>query len=599
MFGFGDKGSKGGSGGGGSGKEPFKLGLLSAGRGARADIFLASVFINLLALAMPMTLLQVYDRIIPNSADGTLILLISGVGAALILEALLRLARSYVTGWMGSRFDHLAGSAAMERLTGVSIIDYDRQGAGAHLERYNALSTVKEYYAGQGVLVMADVIFIPLYLGAVMFLAGKLVLVPFGMMVVFAVCAYFLGGKLRKALEGRLNADDRRFSFIIEVLGGVHTVKGLAMEEQMVRRYERLQETCAESEYNVALHSASAQSLGALFSQMVLFGVVGYGATFVIAGELTVGGLAACTMLGGRAMGPMQKAVGMWTRLQSFLLAEKRVGQLFSMETEKPSGLPELPEVHGEIELQNVTFTYGKNKDGEELPPLFENLNVHFKAGETIGICGGNASGKTSLLYLMMGVLAPTAGVVRIDGNDLQDYEASSIRRQASYLPQEGVLFNGTILENITMYREEKIDDAMDISKILGLDAVVSHMPQGYNTMVGDGAGDKLPRGFKQRIAIARALVDKPRILLFDEANTAMDGAGDATLKFLMEKLQGRVTLILVTPRPSLLSIADRIYDIEGSLLVERGGSDGRLLAASPPPPPAAPDPGPNDGVPA
>ncbi len=551
--------------------ETEAIGSIALMPGGVSDMVIASLFINILALAMPMTLLQVYDRIIPNSAQETLVLLVLGVGSALIFEALLRLARSYVSGWMGARFEHLAGSAAMERLMAVSIVDYERSGAGAHLERYNALNILKEFYSGQGVLVVADVVFIPIYLFGIGFLAGVLWLVPASMMVLFALSAYLVGLKLRTSLEARLDADDRRFSFIIEVLGGVHTVKGLAMEEQMVRRYERLQETCADAEYNVALHSTTAQSLGSLFAQVVLFGIVGYGATIVVDGALTVGGLAACTMLGGRAMQPMTKAVGIWTRLQSIQLARGRLRKLFSMAIEKPPGLPDLPPVRGDIDLTGVTFTYGINKDGDELPPLFENLNIHIDAGETVGISGGNASGKTSLLYLIMGVLAPSDGTVKIDGNDLQDYAASSIRRQAAYLPQEGVLFNGTILENVTMFRDEKIDDAMDISKILGLDSVVAHMPQGYETTVGDGAGDKLPRGIKQRIAIARALVDKPRILLFDEANSSMDGAGDATLKGLLEKLKGRVTLILVTPRPSLLNISDRIYDIEGSNVVERG----------------------------
>jgi len=560
--------------------EQEAIGSIALMPGGVSDMVIASLFINILALAMPMTLLQVYDRIIPNSAQETLVLLVLGVGSALIFEALLRLARSYVSGWMGARFEHLAGSAAMERLMSVSIVDYERTGAGAHLERYNALNTLKEFYSGQGVLVVADVVFIPIYLFGIGFLAGVLWLVPASMMVLFALSAYLVGLKLRKALEARLDADDRRFSFIIEVLGGVHTVKGLAMEEQMVRRYERLQETCADAEYNVALHSTTAQSLGSLFAQVVLFGIVGYGATIVIDGALTVGGLAACTMLGGRAMQPMTKAVGIWTRLQSIQLARGRLRSLFSMDVEKPPGLPELPTVRGDIELSDVTFTYGINKDGDELPPLFENLNIHINAGETIGISGGNASGKTSLLYLIMGVLTPTEGIVRIDGHDLQDYAASSIRRQAAYLPQEGVLFNGTIMENVTMYRDELIDDATDISKILGLDAVVTHMPHGYETMVGDGAGDKLPRGFKQRIAIARALVEKPRILLFDEANSSMDGAGDASLKGLMEKLKGRVTLILVTPRPSLLNIADRIYDIEGTQVTERGAAPDSLPSA-------------------
>ncbi len=552
------------------------LGSFAYTPGGIFDLILASVFINILALAMPLTLLQVYDRIIPNSAEGTLIMLIIGVGSALLLEAGLRQGRSYVSGWMGARFEHLAGVAAVERLLNVSIIDYERQGSGVHLERFNSLGPLKEFYAGQAILALCDLPFAVLFLGAMYYLAGHLVVIPIVLIIVFALMALYVGTKLKGALESRMMADDRRYSFIIEVLGGVHTVKGLAMEEQMIRRYERLQETCATADYNVALHSASASSTGALFSQLVLFSVVGYGATFVIDGVLTVGGLAACTMLAGRSMQPLQKAVGIWTRFQSIQLSLDRVRQLFELEEEKPPGLPDLPPVRGELRLEGLTFSYGKNKDGEEMHAMFDDVDLTIASGETVGITGSGSSGKTTLLYLMMGVLPTTAGRVTIDGMDLMDYDPSSIRRQIAYLPQEGVLFNGTILENVTMFRDEKIDDALDVSRLLGLDSVVAHMPHGYDTTVGDGAGDKLPKGIKQRIAIARALVDKPRVLLFDEANAAMDSAGDSTLRNLLERLKGRVTLVLVTPRPSMLNLADRIFDIGDAKLIERVPQDGQ-----------------------
>jgi len=550
---------------------PHSLGASAYVSGGNFDLFLASVFINILSLAMPLTLLQVYDRIIPNSASGTLILLVVGIGIALILEACLRMGRSYVSGWMGARFDHMAGTSAVERFLGVSILEFDKQGAGSHLERFSALSQLKEYYAGQALLAVWDFPFAIMYLGAIAYLAGWLFFVPVVLIILFAGTAVIIGRKLRDALSNRMHADDRRFSFIIEVLGGIHTVKGLAMEEQMIRRYERLQETSAEAEHGVALRSSYAQSSGALFSQLVLFSVVGFGSTLVIGGHLTVGGLAACTMLAGRSMQPMQKLVGVWTRYQSIQLARERLQELFAMPVERPAGLPQLPEIRGDLELENVSFSYGKNKDGEELPAQFQNINLKVRAGETVGISGVNASGKTTLLYLMMGVYSPSSGVVRIDGLDLQNYDPSSIRTRASYLPQEAILFNGTLLENLTMFRDDKIDDAFGMSKLLGLDSVVAHMPQGYDSHVGDGAGDKLPRGIKQRIAITRALVDKPRVLLFDEANTSMDAAGDALLRGLLEKLKGRVTLILVTPRPSLLKLSDRIYDIDGPNLIERG----------------------------
>lgn len=547
-----------------------RVGALSYMPGGVFDMALASIFINVLGLAMPLTLLQVYDRIIPNDAGGTLILLIVGVGTALMLEALLRLGRSYVSGWMGARFEHLAGCSAMHRLLSTNIVDYERQGAGVHLERMNALGTLKDFYAGQAVLAVCDLPFAFLFLAAIAYLAGHLVLLPVGLIVLFGTSAVLVGRHLRKSLESRMIADDRRYNFIIEVLGGIHTVKGLAMEEQMLRRYERLQESCASAGNSVAMNSARAVSVGAIFSQLTMFTVVGYGSTFVIDGMLTVGGLAACTMLAGRSMQPLQRAVGIWTRFQSITLARERIRQLFELEIEAPEGLPQIGKVKGGLELESVTFSYGKNKDGEDLPPLFEQVSLRIEPGEAVGIAGANATGKTTLLYLMNGVLRPTSGRVFVDGQEINEFDPTSVRRAVAYLPQDGVLFNGTLIDNLTMFRREKENDALDIARLLGLDHVVAHMPMGYDTVVGDGAADSLPRGVRQRVAIARALVDKPRIFLFDEANTAMDSAGDAMLKGVLERLKGRVTMVLVTPRPSILNLADRIYDIRERNLYPR-----------------------------
>lgn len=567
---------------GGSGIQLRSLAIMPGGM---VDMALATFFINILALAMPLTILQIYDRIVPNSAAGTLALLILGVGSALILEGLLRVARSFVSAWMGARFDHLAGCAAVDRLLNANIIDYERQGAGAHLERLQALTTLREFYSGQAILNLLDLPFAVLFIGIIAYLAGWLAWIPVVLALGFLLSALVVGEKLRKALEGRSTADDRRFNFIIEVLGNIHTLKSMAMEEQMQRRYERLQEGCATWNHDVALQSAKALGVGSLFAQLTQFSIVGFGSTLVIDGELTVGGLAACTMLAGRAMAPLQKAVGMWTRYQTIRLARERAHGLFEIKPEAPRGLPEFPPIEGAIELQNASFNFGKNRDGEQLPDIIRNVTLRINPGEAIGISGGNVSGKTTLLYLMMGGLRPTEGRVLIDGNDLTEFDPVSIRKQIGYLPQEAVLFNGTLLENITMFRPDREEEALEMARYLGLDNVVAHMPFGYDTKVGEGATDSLPRGIKQRIAIARALVDRPRILLFDEANTAMDGAGDTNLRNLMEQLRGRVTLVLVSCRPSLLKLADRVYDLQAGVLTSRAPQG----APAAPPPMAGP----------
>jgi ATP-binding cassette subfamily C protein LapB len=403
----------------------------------------------------------------------------------------------------------------------------------------------------------------------VYYLAGYLVLVPIALIIAFFIMAALVGEKLKKSLESRMMADDRRYNFIIEVLGGIHTIKGLAMEEQMLRRYERLQESCADSQRLVALNGANAIGVGALFSQLTMFSVVGFGSIYVIDGILTIGGLAACTMLAGRSMQPLQRAVGIWTRFQSVKLARDRLQKLFKMKQEPNGGLPDLVEIHGNIEIENISYNFGVDRDGEQLPLIFSNASMSVPAGTIVGVKGANASGKTTLLNLINGMVQPTSGRILLDGVEIDEYKRVSVRLNVAYLPQEGLLFKGTLVENLTMFRDEMNSVAYDMARLLGLDQVVAHMPMGYETIVGDGAGETMPSGIVQRIAIARALVNKPRIILFDEANSSMDSAGDEMLKDLLSRLKGRVTMVLVTARPSLLSLADTVYQIEDCGLVK------------------------------
>jgi len=532
------------------------------------DVAVATVFINVLGLALPLALFQIFDRVIPEKDASRLFWLIVCVGSALLLDAMIRVGRSYVCGWMGARLEHLTGCNALKRLFDANIMDFEKRGAGAYLERLNALGALRNFYAGPAVVAFFDLPFAVLYLAFVFYLAGPLVLVP-----VILIAVFFTSALLLKKLSGTLNtlmeADDRRFGFIIEVLSAIHTVKGLGMEQQMLRRYERLQETSAEADFRVTRYKGAASSAGAMLSGLVVFAVAGFGAWQVIGGTLTTGALLGAILLAGRAVQPLEAAAGVWTQYQDFKLARQRLRDIFDMPIEKPAELMQLAPLQGSIDFEKLTFSYGKGKDGEDLPPVFLGVDLRVEPGQTIGIVGPSASGKTTLLSLMMGQFAPTSGVVRIDGYDLRECKSSDIHHQVAYLPQEAVMFSGTFLENLTMFREERADDALGIAGLLGLDNVAAGLPQGFETVIGVGAEDKLPRGTRQRIAIARAMVDKPRILLFDEANSFIDGPGDAMLLDLLAKLKGRVTTIMVTQRPSMLRLSDRVLEIRGDTLFE------------------------------
>ncbi|MBF0193255.1 MAG: ATP-binding cassette domain-containing protein [Magnetococcales bacterium] len=559
---------------------PTRLTPFSMVASTLGDLVLLSLMINLLGLALPLTLLQVYDRILQYQAVSTLSWLLIGVVVAILLEAGLSMGRSYITGWLGARFEHLASCSAMERLLTTNLIDFEKDGSGVHLERVNAINTLKDFYSGTAVLVILDLPFVSIYLGLVYHLAGLLVLMPVVMFVLFVIFVWALGIKLHKLVAQKIESDDRRINFIIEVLTGLHSVKSMAMEAMMLRRYERLSDACAKGSQEVGVQGGDSQNIGSFFSQLSMVGVVSFGGIMVVEQQLTIGGLAACTMLSGRALQPLQRAVGIWTRFQTIRLAKDRLAKVFELKPESRFGLPEIPEVIGRLEMRNVSFRF--TEDG---PDIIKNVSLDVAPGEMIGISGENGSGKTVLLWLMMGALKPTSGEVLIDGYDLNLHDPRSIRNKVAYLPQVGMLFKGSILENIHLFRPGYEEAAIATSELLQLEAYVSKLPRGYETVIDDGADESTPKGIKQRITIARSLVTSPKIVLFDEANTALDGAGDDNLGNVLADMRGRATVIMVSARPSLLKLAKRVFLLE----------DGQVVIKPPQPPRGAP-PGDNKG---
>jgi ATP-binding cassette subfamily C protein LapB len=536
----------------------------------------ASVFLNLLALALPMALLQIYDRIIPNSSTGTLLLLLAGVGTAVVLEATLRVARAEIVGWIGVQFEHKASLSAFRRIFRTPADELERVGAGELIERLGGLPTVREVYSENWTLLVCDLPFVFLFLGCIAYLGGWLVLAPAAVLLAFAAFAMLGGSAMEKVIGDFNTVRDRRQNFSIEVIQGVHSVKAMAMEAQMIQRYARLQESVARNSHQVVQVNTSNLGVAGVFSQLLTLSVVVFGGMMVVDNALTVGGLSACTLLAGRALQPVQKAIGMWTRWQSARLMRRRFDTIFDLPAEPGSDDPVVAPVVGEVELQAVGF-----QPLADAPALFSGLDLVVRRGERVAIGGDNGSGKSTLLRLIHGSLAPTEGQVLLDGIPVADRDRAQLLAAGgvAFVPQRGELLRGTILENLTMFRPDRRREAMRLASQLGLDEVVYRLAQGYHTRVGDGSSDILPRGVVQRIAVVRALAAKPRVLLFDEANAAMDGPGDEKLRQYFEGMSRDVTLIMVTLRPSLQRLADKVLRIEDGHLV-----DARVPVAAPAP---------------
>lgn len=527
-----------------------------------AALVAASLALNLLSLALPLALLQTYDRIIPNTSLSTLSVLVAGVLGAMLLETILRLVRAQVSGWIGAKFEHAAGCAAFGHLMESDLCAYEGQGPGVYLERMASLRTLRDYYSGQALITLLDLPFVFLFLSVIWLIGGSLVFVPITLLFLFVGAEVLSARKMHSTIRGQMDAHDRRQNFVIEVLSGMHTVKSMAMEPLMMRRYERLQDSGAETDQTVAYAANMAMSVGMFFSQVTIVAVAAYGSMLVIDNALTVGSLAACTLLAGRTLQPVQKCVSLWTRFQTIRLSRQRMQKIFELPSEAHSPKPQMSTTRGCLELRDISFAY---EDGK---PVLKGANLTAEVGECIGIVGGNASGKTTLLSIVAGLIKPSSGVVTYAGHDITEYDARSVKRHISLIPQHGALFDGTIIDNITMFEPDLTETAVEVASVLGLNESISKLPLGFYTRIGDGGPDTLPAGLRQRIAIARALIHCPQVILFDEANSSVDGAGDAFLRKTLKGIKGLCTIIMITPRPSLLKLADRLFEIKDGRLV-------------------------------
>lgn len=547
---------------------------------------LSALLSNVLALALPLAILQVMDRIVANQSVQTLIFLTIGVIGALILEMILREINEVITSWLGARFEHRTTVACLEHLMKVPLSRYQREEPGANAERILAASRVAEFYSGSALLVLFDLPFVLIYLGVIYLIGGILVLVPLALLLLFGFLIYYFGSWMRDQVQQRNVLDDRRWGFLAETLSGINSVKTHTMESLMLRRYERLQESNAKLGETLARGAALAANYRNLFAQVMIVSVVFAASWFVIDEQMTPGGLAACMLLSVRALQPLRRTLSVWMRYQFFVAANKRLNEVLEMPYEDDSANSPIPPVVRGLELRNISLThesdaiqsnlsltrkaaFGGEVQRREKAPLFSGLSLTVEAGACIGIRGASGSGKSSLLSLLNGTTRPSSGDVLADGIPIANFVTDSVQREISILPQSGSVVAGTILQNLTMFEPSLDGDAMQLSHTLGLDRYVASMRLGYETMIGEGVGNMLPAGVIQLITIIRSLVRNPSVVLFDEANMALDMESDKLLRDYFTEQKGKRTLILVTPRPSLMSLADKVYSLVDGRLEE------------------------------
>ena len=540
------------------------------------EVVLSTLAVNLLSLALPIMVLQVYDRIMINRSVGTLTVLAIGVSIAIILEGILRIARAYTTSWAGMMYEYTMAANAMRLYINANPLKLKTEGPGQQIQNLNAFSKLRDFYSGQTLINIVDIPFAFTFLVLISYLTGKLVIVPIALIAIFTIVTWFIGNKLKQSLLNQGGVDDKRYNFIVEALQGIHTIKSLGLEAIFTRRYASLEEECSIHNYRTALISTQGYTFGILFNELMVVAIVSFGAPMVIKGDFTSGALVATVLLAGRLMQPIQKTLFLWTQFQEYRIANSQAEKMFLIEQiERRHIDPKEYKEIGTVKLENVSFGYGEKM-------VFKNINLDLKIPDTIGIRGENNAGKATLMRLIAGIVKPTSGRIFVNGIPPSDYQSEEVVKYIGYISANNILFQGTILENLTAFNENMENEALEIAKMFNLDREIALLPKGYDTKINDGIADIIAPGIKQRIAISRALIHKPKIILFHNADRGLDKEGYNLLIKFLHLINNQTTTIIVTEDHNINLLVDREYLLKAGKLTEINSKDSRVYDIKP-----------------
>lgn len=540
-----------------------------------SEVLVASFLINLFLVATPLFTMNVYDRVIPNHSTDTLWVLASGMFIVFIFDFILRTLRHYFIDIANKNVDIKVSSRVFEQLLNIRM-DERPHSTGTLTNIVHAFESFRDFVTASSMTALIDLPFVFVFLLVIGIVGGPLVLVPLAAIPIIFLLTWIVQKPLQEAFKTihRLNAEKQ--VTLYEALNNIEQVKTLHAESTMQKRFERI--ICNYASLSKKLQLLSHANFNAsLFVQQITGIVVIIGGVYLIANNtLTTGALVACTILAARVMAPMTQMAGLIARYQHSVQGFRAVDDLMKMKSEHHNErypIQRTP-LQGKIEFQNVTFCYPK-----QILPALQQVSFTINKGEKVGIIGRIGSGKTTIEKLIMHLYQPKSGTILFDGIASEQFDVSEIRQQIGYVPQEISLFNGTIRENMT-YGMHYVsdDDIIRAAEISGVSLFVNQDPEGFNKQVGE-KGERLSGGQRQAIAIARAIIRNPNILVMDEPTFAMDDKTEAIIKQNLNTFCKDKTVVLVTHRGSMLSLVDRLIVMEAGRVIADGPKDKILKA--------------------
>jgi ATP-binding cassette, subfamily B, bacterial HlyB/CyaB len=532
------------------------------------EVLVASFFLQLFALVSPLFFQVVIDKVLVHRGLTTLDVLVIGLVIVSVFESLLSALRSYVFSHTTNRIDVELGARLFRHLVALPVSYFESRRAGDSVARVRELENIRNFLTSSALTLVIDLFFTFVFLAVMAWYSLFLTFITILAFPLYIAISALATPVFRHRLDEKFNRGSENQSFLVESITGIETLKAMAVEPQMQRKWEEQLAGYVKASFRV-LNLGNWASQGVqLVSKLSTAAILFFGARAVIDGDLTVGELVAFNMLAGRVTQPVLRLAQMWQDFHQARLSIARLGDILNTHPEPmfTPGRAALPDIRGNVSFEHVSFRY--KVDG---PQVLHDIHLFIPQGQVVGIVGPSGSGKSTLTKLVQRLYVPESGKVMVDGVDLAMVDVAWLRRQVGVVLQENVLFNRSVRDNIALADPGMpIERIIEAAKLAGAHDFTLELPQGYDTNVGE-RGANLSGGQRQRIAIARALVMNPRILIFDEATSALDYESERVIQQNMRRIvQGR-TVLIIAHRLSAVRDAHRIITIEKGRIVEDG----------------------------
>ncbi len=542
------------------------------------DVLWASLALQIVALATPLFTQAIIDKVVVHRTQSTLIAIGIAMAIFIVFNGLMSWGRQYLVLHTGNRVDAVLGAAVWEHLLKLPTRYFEHRPTGVVAARLHPVETIREFVSGAAVSLILDLPFLLICLAVMVYYSVTLSAIAVGILLIIAVASFIMAPIFQRQLNEQFLLGARNQAFVTEHIAGFETVKTLQMEPQLRQRYSGYLATLLSSSFKTKQVANTYNTFATSMEQVMTLSILIVGAYLVMTPEqgspgaavFTVGMLVAFQMFAGKLSQPVLRIVGLWTQFQQASLSVQRLGDVMNAPAEPYSLSPKRAhDGQGKIEIEGLAFRYS-----EQHPLLYRNLQLHLRPGQTLAIMGPSGSGKSTLAKLLLGFYQPVEGSIQIDGIDIRNLSANELRAYFGVVPQETILFSGTILANLQAGNPSAtFEQVTQAAKLAGIHETVEKLPQGYETEVGE-RGVGLSGGQKQRLAIARALIKRPKILIFDEATSALDAQTAEAFAKTINQLKGKVTMLFIThAMPKGLLVDDVLH-------IGKGG--GALHSAEP-----------------